>query len=192
MSSGSSGRPSSDPLSGSLRKVALLRGINVGRSPRISMDDLRACTEAAGGTAVTTVLATGNVLLTDPRPVTDLRAALEAAYAQRFDYRAVVQVVTLDSLAETVTAYPFDTLEDHHDYVVFSDDPEVTDRVLREMHTAVAGTEAVATGPLGVYWRVPRGSTLSSDAAKVLDSRENKRHLTTRNLRTLARILAAG
>ncbi|MFN7243475.1 MAG: hypothetical protein ACK4M5_09525 [Dietzia cercidiphylli] len=43
-----------------------------------------------------------------------------------------------------------------------------------------------------MYWRVPRGSTLTSDAYKVLDGRENKRHLTTRNLRTLDRILAAG
>ncbi|WP_216692707.1 DUF1697 domain-containing protein [Dietzia psychralcaliphila] len=214
MSSGSSA-----PDTRRHRKVALLRGINVGKGGRIAMRDLRSCTEAAGGTAVTTVLATGNVLVTDPRPVSELRAALEAAYAERFGYGAVVQVVTLDSLSAAVAAYPFDTLEEHHDYVVFSDDPVVTTRVTQAMRAAiegaaleagaeaingetdaaghasdlaVAGTEAVAEGPGCVYWRVAKGSTLSSDAAKVLDRRDNKRHLTTRNVRTLTRILAAG
>ncbi|MFN3338883.1 MAG: hypothetical protein ACK40Z_04225, partial [Dietzia sp.] len=108
------------------------------------------------------------------------------------------QVVTLDSLAAAVASYPFDTLEEHHEYVVFSDDPEVTTRVVQAMRAAVEGstdaadTEAVAEGPGCVYWRVAKGSTLSSDAAKVLDRRENKRHLTTRNIRTLTKILAAG
>ncbi|MFN3602276.1 MAG: DUF1697 domain-containing protein [Dietzia sp.] len=179
------------------RKVALLRGINVGKGGRIAMRDLCACTEAAGGTAVKTVLATGNVLVTDPRPVSELRVALEAAYAERFGYEAVVQVVSLDSLVAAVASYPFDTLEDHHDYVVFSDDPVVTTRVVDAMRSAIegtdaAGTEAVAEGPGCVYWRVAKGTTLSSDAAKVLDRRENKRHLTTRNIRTLDKILAAG
>ena len=66
--------------SNSDRKVALLRGINVGRSARIAMADLRACTEDAGCTEVRTVLATGNVVLTDPRTEDELRAVLEAAH----------------------------------------------------------------------------------------------------------------
>ncbi|PAY22619.1 hypothetical protein CEY15_13000 [Dietzia natronolimnaea] len=199
------------------RRVVLLRGINVGKGGRIAMSDLIECTEAAGGSSVRTVLATGNVIVTDQRPVTELRAALEASYAQRFGYRSVVQVLALDDVAAMASSYPFDTLPQHHDYVVFSDDPEVTTRVTVAMRAAIrdvgeaatgtdagagadaharagrtAGTEAVAEGAGCVYWRVPRGSTLTSDAYKVLDGRENKRHLTTRNLKTLARILAAG
>ena len=53
-------------------------------------------------------------------------------------------------------------------------------------------TETVAAGPDCVYWRVPRGSTLRSAAAKVLDTRENRIHLTPRNLTTLRKILAVG
>lgn len=199
------------------RRVVLLRGINVGKGGRIAMSDLIECTEAAGGSSVRTVLATGNVIVTDQRPVTELRAALEASYAQRFGYRSVVQVLALDDVAAMASSYPFDTLPQHHDYVVFSDDPEVTTRVTVAMRAAIravgeaatgtdagagtdaharagrtAGTEAVAEGAGCVYWRVPRGSTLTSDAYKVLDGRENKRHLTTRNLKTLARILAVG
>jgi uncharacterized protein (DUF1697 family) len=172
------------------------------------MADLRACTEAAGCTDVKTVLASGNVTVTDPRPIAELRAVLEAAYADRFGYDAVVQVLHLADVVEAVESYPFDTLEDHHDYVVFSDDPDVATRVEEAMLAAVAaahteadsdvaadadpGTEAVAGGPGCVHWRVPRGSTLASDAATVLDARVNKRHLTTRNMNTLRKILAAG
>ncbi|MBB1023271.1 MULTISPECIES: DUF1697 domain-containing protein [unclassified Dietzia] len=194
------------------RRVVLLRGINVGKGGRIAMSDLIECTEAAGGTSVRTVLATGNVIVTDKRPVPELRAALEAAYAERFGYRSVLQVLPLDDVATMASSYPFDTLPEHHDYVVFSDDPEVTTRVAVAMHAAIrevgevaagtdahagagmttSSTEAVAEGAGCVYWRVPRGSTLTSDASAVLDGRENKGHLTTRNLKTLARILAAG
>ncbi|WP_291082823.1 DUF1697 domain-containing protein [Dietzia sp. UBA5065] len=178
------------------RKVVLLRGINVGKSARIPMADLRACTEAAGCAEVTTVLATGNVTVTDPRTVEELRTVLEAAYADRFGYDAVVQVLPLADLSVAVESYPFDVLADHHDYVVFSDDPAVTTRVATAMLEALddpgAGTEAVAGGPGCVYWRVSRGATLTSAAAAVLDDRANRRHLTTRNIKTLRKILAAG
>lgn len=179
-----------------VRQVALLRGINVGKGARIAMADLAACTEEAGCADVRTVLATGNVLFTDVRPAAELRGVLEAAYAERFGYDAVVQVLPLADLEAAVAGYPFESLDEHHDYLVFSDDPEVTARVVEAMGEAVAGavagTEAVAAGPGCVYWRVAKGATLSSAAGKVLDTRANKRHLTTRNVRTLQKILAKG
>ncbi|MDJ0422404.1 DUF1697 domain-containing protein [Dietzia kunjamensis] len=180
--------------SSSDRKVALLRGINVGRSARIAMADLRACTEDAGCTEVRTVLATGNVVLTDPRAEDELRAVLEAAYADRFGYDAVVQVLTRGAVEEAVAAYPFESLDEHHDYVVFSDDPAVTRAVAEAMGAAIepGGTEAVTAGSGCVYWRVPKGATLSSAAGKASGSRAHERHLTSRNLRTLHKILAVG
>lgn len=199
------------------RRIALLRGINVGKQGRIAMKDLVACTEAAGCADVRTVLATGNVLVTDPRSTDELRAVLESAYAEQFGYTAVVQVLTCDAVEAAVEAYPFESLDEHHDYVVLSDDPAVTERVVHAMGEAIEhvraeanadaetetetegtvpgpaiSTEAVAAGPGCVHWRVPKGSTLASKAGKVLDARENKLHLTTRNIRTLRKILAAG
>lgn len=176
------------------RAVVLLRGINVGKANRIAMADLRACTEAAGCREVATVLASGNVVVSDERAVPELRRALEAAYSKSFGYDAVVQVLTRQALASAVDGYPFDTLAEHHDYLVFSDSAEVTTRVAQAMADGLrpGTTETVATGPECLYWRVPRGSTLKSAAAKVLDARENKTHLTTRNLTTLRKILAMG
>lgn len=179
---------------GGHRKVAFLRGINVGKSARIAMADLRSCTEAAGCSDVTTVLATGNVVFTDPRAAGELRAVLESAYSARFGYRAVVQVLTRDAVEAAVAAYPFDSLDEHHDYVVFSDDPEVTEAVVEAMDAAIDpdGTECVAAGSGCAYWRVPKGATLSSAAAKTPANRTFERHLTSRNLRTLRRVLAVG
>ena len=136
--------------------------------------------------SVKTVLATGNVVVTDPRPEAELRAALEAAYADRFGYDAVVQVLTRGAVEDAVAAYPFATLDDHHDYLVFSDEPEVAAAV------DPAGTEEAAAGSVCVYWRVARGLTLSSPAAKVTSGRSHGRHLTMRNIRTLRKILALG
>lgn len=176
------------------RSVALLRGINVGAGARIAMADLVSCTESVGCTEVRTVLATGNVILTDSRPAAELREALETTYSDRFDYGAVVQVLDLDAVAAAVDAYPFESLADHHDYVVFSDDAALTEQVVHEMATALghSGTGAVAVGPGCLHWRMAKGETLSSAAGKVLGRSAYKRHLTTRNLNTLRKLLAVG
>lgn len=158
------------------------------------MADLRACTEEAGCGEVRTVLATGNVVLTDPRSEDELRTVLEAAYADRFGYDAVVQVLPRDAVRDAVARYPFESLDEHHDYIVFSDDQAVAEAVAEAMGAAIEpeGTEAVTAGAGCVYWRVPRGATLSSAAARAPGNRVHERHLTTRNLRTLHKILAVG
>ncbi|MCT2264291.1 hypothetical protein M3F32_06770 [Dietzia cinnamea] len=106
----------------------------------------------------------------------------------------MVQVLTRGAVEDAVAAYPFATLDDHHDYLVFSDEPEVTAAAAEAMAAAVdpAGTEEVAAGSVCVYWRVPRGLTLSSPAAKVTTDRSHGRHLTMRNIRTLRKVLALG
>ena len=176
------------------RRVVLLRGINFGKGARIAMADLRACTTDAGCAEVATVLATGNIVVTDPRGGSERRAALEPAYAKRFGYNALVLVIDRNQLDMAAAEYPFESLDEHHDYLVFSDDPDVSSKIITRMHDAIepGGTESVAPGPGCVYWRVPRGSTLSSAAGKVLDQREYRSRLTTRNLNTVRRIFAVG
>jgi uncharacterized protein (DUF1697 family) len=61
--------------------IALLRGINVGKAKRIAMADLKAVVESLGGTAVKTLLNSGNVVFTTRRAITGakLRAAILSA-----------------------------------------------------------------------------------------------------------------
>jgi uncharacterized protein (DUF1697 family) len=103
--------------------VALLRGINVGGNHRMTMIDLRAVVEAAGGTGVTTHIQSGNVLLThaDPDRAT-LTATLQDALQARFGYPVPVVLRTGDELARLVARCPFtgdDWAQDRRRYVSF-------------------------------------------------------------------------
>lgn len=183
------------------RRVVLLRGINTGRGGRIAMADLRAVTERAGCADVATVLATGNVVLTDPRPAQALRSALEQAYSEAFGYSAIVQVLDMAAVAEAARAQPFAPLEGHHHQIVFVDDPELVAPLATAMGEALdaaraggtaSDTELLVPGPNCVHWRVPQGSTTSSAAGRVLTRAAFRDHVTTRNLRTVRSIAELG
>ncbi|MFD8073073.1 DUF1697 domain-containing protein [Streptomyces sp. NPDC059718] len=90
--------------------VALLRGINVGATTRLPMQDLRQLLEEIGGARVRTHLQSGNALFeheqADPGKLAD---ALEAAIAGAFDGRKVPCVVReAAALAGVVERNPFD------------------------------------------------------------------------------------
>ncbi|MDX3353687.1 DUF1697 domain-containing protein [Streptomyces sp. ME01-24h] len=90
--------------------VALLRGINVGPTTSLPMQDLRRLLEGIGGTSVRTHLRSGNALFeheqTDPGT---LAAGLEAAVADAFDgWRVPCIVREAADLAAVVGRNPFD------------------------------------------------------------------------------------
>ncbi len=113
--------------------VALLRGINVGSSHRMTMLDLRAVVEGAGGTGVTTHIQSGNVLLshaTEDRAA--LTVALQDALRGRFGYGVPVVLRTGPELAALVAGCPFtgeDWAQDRRRYVSFLTAPAEADRV---------------------------------------------------------------
>ncbi|KQU30508.1 DUF1697 domain-containing protein [Rhodococcus sp. BP-149] len=172
--------------------VVLLRGINVG-GIRISMAALRSSLEDAGYTAVRTVLASGNVVLTattqDPAVV---RSDVEGVLRQAFGYEAWVVVVTVEQLAEIVAAFPWETDEAvRHPYVIFSTDGVSTTDLAAIGETADPAVERSTLGPHHVlFWEVVRGDTLSSVVGKASARASYKSTTTTRNLRTLRKILA--
>lgn len=98
--------------SGSSRRVALFRGINVGRAKRIAMADLRALFEELGYGDVRSVLASGNVAFTavgDEGPVESLaesEARIAEALKARAGFSARVTVLTGQELAAAVEEDP--------------------------------------------------------------------------------------
>lgn len=96
------------------RMVALLRGINVGRAKRVGMADLRALVEGLGFRDVRTLLNSGNVVFTAPRPVAPDRTAerIETALAERTGVSARVTVVTAAELDAAVAANPLARIAD--------------------------------------------------------------------------------
>ncbi|MDI6629364.1 MAG: DUF1697 domain-containing protein [Rhodococcus sp. (in: high G+C Gram-positive bacteria)] len=170
--------------------VVLLRGINVG-GINIKMADLRAALTSAGFTDVRTVLATGNVQLGSSLSVAAVKAQVESALTQAFGYQAWVVVLDVPTLRAIVESYPFDAeREGWHPYVVFgSDDSHVTElsALAEELDPEL---ERVAAGRDVVYWEVRAGSTTTSRFGKATAKAKFKSTTTTRNLRTLVKLLA--
>ncbi len=169
--------------------AAFLRGVNVG-GVNLKMAEVATALSDAGFTNVRTILATGNVLL-ESKSGLDTPAAVrkkaEAALRERFGYEAWVLAYDIDTVRAISEAYPFEReVDGYQSYVTF-----VTDaKVLEELAALPAGSdEKIAPGTGVVYWQVPKGSTLDCTIGKTMGKPRYKSSTTTRNLRTLAKVL---
>jgi uncharacterized protein (DUF1697 family) len=89
------------------RRVALLRGVNVGTAKRIAMAELRKLVEALGYADVRTLLNSGNVVFTVPGASSgDPAARIEAAILARLGVSTRVTVLTGKEVAAAVRRNP--------------------------------------------------------------------------------------
>ncbi|WP_245542881.1 DUF1697 domain-containing protein [Ruania albidiflava] len=168
--------------------VVLLRGVNVG-GRTLKMADVRAALAEGAFPGARTVLASGNVLLASERDAATVGSAVEQILTERFGYQAWVLVRSTAQLAQVVADFPFETDEaTHHPYVVFCRSAEVL-AALREELTETDPAERIAPGDAVLYWQTPRGSSLDTPVAKTLARARYTADVTTRNLRTLRRLL---
>ena len=170
------------------RYAAFLRGVNVG-GVNLKMAAVAHALEAAGFGNVKTILASGNVLLESRSGVAAVRKKAEQALRDEFGYDAWVLAYEMDAIAAISAAYPFDReVEGHHSYVTFVSDEDV----LREL-TALADQpgpgEKIEPGTGVIYWQVPRAATLDSTIGKTMGKKRYKSSTTTRNLRTIEKVL---
>ena len=94
-------------MSGDIRYVALLRGINVGRAKRIAMADLRALVGSLGFSDVRTLLNSGNVVFSGrPSRAERVAGAIEDALVERLGIASRVTVLDAGALAEVVDENP--------------------------------------------------------------------------------------
>lgn len=169
------------------RYAAFLRGVNVG-GVTLKMAEVAAVFTAAGFTDVKTILASGNVLLNSSASTAAVRKKAETALRENFGYDAWVLAYPLDTVREISANYPFEReVPDHHSYVTFVSDADVLDGL-----ATLAGEagETAARGEGVLYWQVARSSTLTSAIGKTMGKKRYKSSTTTRNLRTLDKVLA--
>jgi uncharacterized protein (DUF1697 family) len=171
------------------RFAAFLRGVNVG-GVNLKMAEVATALSDAGFTNVRTILATGNVLL-ESKSGLDTPAAVrkkaEAALRERFGYEAWVLAYDIDTVRAISKAYPFEReVDGYQSYVTFVADA----KVLSELSALPTGSDEKITPGTGViYWQVPKGGTLDSTIGKTMGKPRYKSSTTTRNLRTLAKVL---
>jgi uncharacterized protein (DUF1697 family) len=170
------------------RYAAFLRGINVG-GVNLKMADVAVVLTEAGFGNVRTVLASGNVVLDGGATAAKVRAKAEAALRDAFRYDAWVLVYELEAVRAVAEAYPFEPeVDGHHSYVTFVSDPAILDE-LAALAADAGPEEKITRGDGVLYWQVPRASTLDSTIGKTMGKKRYKSSTTTRNLRTLAKVL---
>jgi uncharacterized protein (DUF1697 family) len=166
--------------------IAFLRGVNVG-GVNLKMAEVAHAMEAAGFTEVKTILASGNVLLDSTSGADEVRTTAERALRDAFGYEAWVLVYDVATLQKISAAYPFEReVDGHHSYVTFVSDADLLD----ELAALPSGAgEKVQRGEGVLYWQVPRAATLDSSIGKTMGKKRYKSSTTTRNLRTLEKVL---
>jgi uncharacterized protein (DUF1697 family) len=173
------------------RQVALLRGINVGRSKRVGMADLRESVEALGYDDVRTYLQSGNVVFTgkDGRPE---RAAqkIEDQLAERLGLDVRVLVRTRDELAEVIDRNPLSEIasDPRRLLVAFlssSPDP----KRLRDVDPADFEPDAFAVGAREIYLWCPDGFH-ATKLGHAFWEKQLQLTATARNWNTVTKLLA--
>ncbi|MBI3688121.1 MAG: DUF1697 domain-containing protein [Actinobacteria bacterium] len=172
-------------------QVALLRGINTGRSQRMTMGQLREVFAAVGLPAARTFLQSGNVLFgAAPAEVDPLRERLERAITERLGLTVAVVVRSAGALAETVARSPLAGREaDPQRYLVaFCSHAPEPDRVRAVTPEGFLGVEYAVRGR-EIYLWCPAGVRMT---ALTQDLWEKRLQLTatTRNWNTVRRLAA--
>jgi uncharacterized protein (DUF1697 family) len=170
------------------RYVALLRGVNVG-GVNLKMAEVAAAFGDAGFSGVRTILASGNVVLEAQSDAAAVRRTAETALRDRFGYDAWVLVYDLDTVQSIVDGYPFEPeVDGYQSYVTFVADPAVLEE-LTALSNGTGAEEKIAPGAGVIYWQVPKNNTLDSTIGKTMGKKRYKSSTTTRNLRTLLKVL---
>jgi uncharacterized protein (DUF1697 family) len=170
------------------RYAALLRGVNVG-GVNLKMAEVAATFTEAGFASVKTILASGNVLFDSKAKVDSVRTKAERALRDTFGYDAWVLAYDLEDVRAISKAFPFTReVEGHHSYVTFVTDPDILDELVALADEAPAD-EKIERGKGVVYWQVSKTGTLDSTIGKTMGKKRYKSTTTTRNLRTVDKLL---
>jgi uncharacterized protein (DUF1697 family) len=153
------------------------------------MPEVVAALEEAGFGHVRTILATGNVLLDSKSNAAAVRNKAQAALRNAFGYDAWVLVYDIDTVRSISDGFPFEReVPEQQSYVTFVSDDAVLDELAKLSRKPAAG-EKISRGGGVMYWQVAKGKTLDSTMGQTMGKKRYKSSTTTRNLRTLEKVL---
>ena len=172
------------------RRVALLRGINLGSRNRVAMPALRDLLGAAGFDDVRTYVQSGNLVLSSDAAPVELERELEQLIAERFGFEDEVVVRTGEELAEVIDRNPLAdvAVEPKRYQVTFLAEP-LGDDLIHELAALAAGSERFSAVGRELYAWHPDGVARSRLWAK-LGSKSLGVKATSRNWLTVTTLLA--
>jgi uncharacterized protein (DUF1697 family) len=172
-----------------VRYVALLRGINVGGRTLVKMAELRTCVEGLGFDAVSTYIASGNVLFeSDDGDPARHAETIEAAIDERFDLPVKVVVLDRNAYGRIVKAIPKPWIGDAalRGNVAFVRRGSDAREIVRELEPDPAVEEVKAVDG-AVLWATRRDALNRSVMRKLIGGAAYK-ELTVRNLNTTLKL----
>ncbi|HMC02648.1 MAG TPA: DUF1697 domain-containing protein [Cellulomonadaceae bacterium] len=171
-------------------RVALLRGVNVGRASRVAMADLREVMTRLGYRDVSTLLSSGNVVFSSPDPSSALESdetrigtALEGATG----VAARVVVFASEEIADAIRSNTLAAVADNPSRLLVAFLAETADSARLEPLLAEDwGDEALAVGTRVAYMWCPEG-VIASRLAKAVE-RALAGRVTTRSWATVLKL----
>ena len=166
------------------RRVALLRGINVGRAKRLAMADLRALVEDLGYGDVRTLLNSGNIIFTVPSKKRGNAATrIEKAIASRLGVSARVTVLTAAEVVAAVRDNPLSEVANNPSRLLVMVLADPTEKMqLKPLLKQSWNPEAIALGRRVAYLWCPRGvidSQLTVAVSRALGDAGTARNMAT-------------
>lgn len=171
------------------RFAVLLRGVNVGKGPRVAMATLRELLAALGHHDVRTLLNSGNAVFATPSrgDATALAGQVQAALAERCGVDVAVIVKSAAEVGDIVAGNPIATDQPSRLLVAFAQRSDAL-AGLSVLQPLLADGERLEVGTQAAYLLCPRGLH-DSKAATALLGRAG-RALTTRNWATTLKLAA--
>lgn len=177
--------------------IALLRAVNVGRTGKLAMADLRAALADLGFTDVQTLLQSGNAVFTAPGRTTPiaLESRIEATLAERFSLKTDVIVRRAAAWQKVIAANPFPKAakDDPSHLLVLvakSPIPSAAAKALQAAIAKFAGRETAAVVDGHLYACFPDGIGRSKLTPAVIE-RTVGVPVTGRNWNTVTKLAAA-
>lgn len=170
---------------------AFFRGINL-NGVKMTMPTIKERFEKLGFSNVITILATGNVVFSvdDMDVPTIIKCIVDdlSTYYEREVYIFLKTLQGIDHVINHAIEYDSKTM---NLYWMLVDDKVTLNAIFNEFNpeTAMEGEQVVIRGG-ELYWVVPKGFTLKTPFGKVLGKKKYQKHLTSRNLNTINKVLS--
>ncbi len=171
-----------------MKYCAFLRGVNV-NGTSMKMAEVCKVFSDTGIKDVSSVLASGNILFSSDKNVSELKQILEKTMSEYFNYDAFIFIKNEKEIRDILQNNPFSPKENFHNYV-FVSTPETEKILMEEFEKSTKTENEKATIIENIfYWQVPKGNTLGSTFGKVLGKKSLKDKMTSRNINTFEKIV---
>jgi uncharacterized protein (DUF1697 family) len=173
-----------------VKYVALLRGVNVGKSARVPMKDLKALLEGLGLGDVVTYLNSGNAVFSSTMSTPDLTRLVEDELERAFGAKIPTLIKTSAEMIAIADSIPgeWGSGEGEQTYVAFLFSDVDEPGLVSELPVRAEFLNIFYT-PGAIVWNIKRENYNRSHITKIVGHTSYAR-MTTRNLNT-ARKLAA-